>query len=665
MSCHPTHGSSLPPSTGAVNSLCEKCHQGSMKQIKKGGHAAGESIAGVISCASCHDVHATHKPHLDQGVIEACENCHKGYRDRFIGSVHEKNFQAGKMNCLSCHRTHQVTDAVEREDFGCGACHQEQEKDYRSSAHRLARLRGDKVAATCGDCHSGHHVLHSSDTLSTVNHSQIPYTCGKCHTNQAVVTTDYVRLPISLPSYTESIHGIGWKEGKHTAVCTDCHGTHNLQSASSPGSTIHKQNLSTTCGQCHTQVAADYVTSVHGRAVVHGITDSPSCTDCHDEHLIFKVTDVRSPVRPDHLVTATCAKCHQNPEMAARYGLPLEAVESFEDSYHGWAVKRGGKAAAICIDCHGMHNIRSRLDPTSSINPVNVVATCGRCHENSSAKFAASYTHILARGRMGAHDYVRIIYIFLIVAILGGMVLHNLIIYGHELRAHYRRVHGQETIVRMTPNEVVQHLVLTLSFMGLAITGFALRFQGAWWVNILTEMGLSEETRRIIHRVLAVVLVSASIYHAYFLAFTERGRMLLKAMLPKIRDAFEALANVAYHLGRGNARPKFGYYDYTQKAEYWALIWGTAIMTVTGFVLWFPTLATSWLPAWVVRVCEVVHFYEAILAVSAIVVWHFFYVIFLPGEYPMSWVWITGKMPKEQWDHHHYESDQVIKRSSD
>ncbi|MFH0883166.1 MAG: hypothetical protein V2A56_09300, partial [bacterium] len=70
-------------------------------------------------------------------------------------------------------------------------------------------------------------------------------------------------------------------------------------------------------------------------------------------------------------------------------------------------------------------------------------------------------------------------------------------------------------------------------------------------------------------------------------------------------------------------------------------------------ILWFPDVVTHMLPAWVVRVGEVVHFYEAILAVSAIIIWHFFFVILLPREYPMSWIWITGRQPKEDWDAHH------------
>ena len=651
--CHPTHSAAYPPSAGAVNKLCDACHRGAMQAVRLSGHMGEEAVGGgVISCASCHDVHATHKPSVDTKTLRACNTCHPQLEEQFKGSVHERLMESKQLNCLSCHRTHQVSDASESEDFGCGRCHQREEQEYRASAHRLARLRGDRVAATCADCHHGHHVLPAADPESPTNHFRIPTTCGECHSDQSVITADFVRLPISLPSYERSIHGEGWKKGKRTAVCSDCHGTHLLQSASSPTSTINKQNLAVTCGACHGAVSREYTESVHGRAVALGITDSPSCTDCHDEHLILAANDPMSSVFRGN-EPRTCGQCHQDPEMAARYGLPPDVIGSYQDSYHGWAIKRGGRDVAVCADCHNTHAIGSRFDPGSSIHPNNVVETCRRCHENSNPKFAASYTHVLARNKRMIHDYVRIIYIVLISLVLGGMVVHNAVLFGHDLRRHYRSTKSEPTVVRMTPNEVWQHLVLTVTFAGLAITGFALRFPESWWAGLLSDCGLSEGSRRIVHRVLGMMLVVASVYHVFYLLLTRRGRRMLRALVPGMRDAADAAANVRYHIGLGGDHPTFGTFDYTQKAEYWALIWGTIVMALTGFVLMFPDVVTGHMPAWVVRVSETIHFYEAILAVGAILIWHFYFTIFQPREYPMSWTWITGRMPESMWRSHH------------
>jgi cytochrome b subunit of formate dehydrogenase len=648
-SCHPTHSAGLPPSVGAVNRLCESCHAGSMKQIETGIHRDAKM---AMSCASCHDVHATHKPQIDKATVAACEQCHAGYRKEFIGTVHEPMFIEGKMSCLSCHRTHQVTDASETEKYSCGACHTQVEQDYRTSVHRLARLHGNKTAATCADCHDGHHVKHPTDPASLVSRERIPQTCGKCHSNQSVITADYVRLPISLPSYTESVHGTKTTNGL-PAVCTDCHGVHSLQGANEPTSEINRQNLPATCGKCHEKASQEYVGSVHGRAVALGIKDSPSCTDCHDEHLILHIEDPKAATNTSNMAHATCGKCHQDPAMAARYGLPIEVIESYDDSYHGWAIRRGGKAVAVCVDCHTTHDVRSELDPASSIHKSNVVMTCAKCHPNSNIEFASSYSHLLARGKMMVHDWVRVIYLWLIALVLGGMFVHNLIIFIHAMRAHRKKHDEEPAYQRMTMDEVIQHIVLAVSFIGLGITGFALRFPDTWWAHGLAGMGMSEEIRRLIHRGLAVVLVLSSFYHVWFLLFTKRGKKLLVAIFPKFSDIGEVIGNMLYYFGLRKEPPRFGMYDYTQKAEYWALIWGTIVMGVTGVVLWFPAIATGWLPAWVVRVCETIHYYEAILAVSAIVIWHFFFVIVLPKEYPMSWTWITGRMSKHEWKETH------------
>jgi cytochrome b subunit of formate dehydrogenase len=652
-SCHPTHSKAEPPSVGAVNRLCESCHQGSMEAVRKQGHFGAVETGGVMACASCHDVHGAHRPEIDQGTLQACQNCHPEAEQHFEGSVHEALFEAGMMNCLSCHKAHHVTGVLEKTGFGCGNCHEDAEGTYRDSVHRKGRLAGDEIAADCADCHGGHHVLHPEDEESPVNRAHIPRTCGGCHGGEPVITVDYVRLPVSLPNYLDSVHGRTWKGGGMSAVCTDCHGDHDLKSASAPDSSINAQNLTATCGQCHAEIADRYAHSVHGKALAHGISDAPTCTECHDEHLILPTESEACDVSFAQQSQNTCGRCHEDPEMAARYGMSSSVVEGYEDSYHGWAVGRDCGHVAVCSDCHNAHEIRSPLDPVSSVHPANVVGTCGRCHENSNPEFAQSYSHVTARGALMPHDYVRFVYIGLIVLVLGGMVAHNGLIFGRDLQAHYRWYHGQPTVKRMNVNEVIQHMVLAITFIGLAITGFALRFPETWWAVLLENMGMNEQIRRILHRVLGTGLILVSLYHMVYMIATQRGRWLTVTIFPRWRDVREAVQNVAYYLGLRKEPPHFHRYDYTQKAEYWALVWGTFIMAVTGIILWYPDVVTGFLPAWSVRVAETIHFYEAILAVGAIVIWHFFFTIFWPKEYPMSWSWITGRMTKHHWQHHH------------
>ena len=170
---------------------------------------------------------------------------------------------------------------------------------------------------------------------------------------------------------------------------------------------------------------------------------------------------------------------------------------------------------------------------------------------------------------------------------------------------------------------------------------------------MLHTLGLSETARQYIHRSAAVVMIGVGLYHVFYLIFTPRGRDVLKNLIPKFSDVIEARDNILYYLRLKKTKPQFDSYDYTEKAEYWALIWGTIIMGVTGFILWFPTVVGDWAPTWLIKVSELIHFYEAVLATLAILVWHWFFVIFHPHEYPMSLTWIDGKMTLHSYRHHH------------
>src|SRR5664279_4314483 len=84
-------------------------------------------------------------------------------------------------------------------------------------------------------------------------------------------------------------------------------------------------------------------------------------------------------------------------------------------------------------------------------------------------------------------------------------------------------------------------------------------------------------------------------------------------------------------------------FNYAEKVEYWAFMWGTVVMTVSGFLLWFNNFTLRHFPKWVSDAATAVHFYEALLATFSILIWHFYMVIFDPLVYPMDTAWIDGK----------------------
>jgi cytochrome b subunit of formate dehydrogenase len=87
--------------------------------------------------------------------------------------------------------------------------------------------------------------------------------------------------------------------------------------------------------------------------------------------------------------------------------------------------------------------------------------------------------------------------------------------------------------------------------------------------------------------------------------------------------------------------------------EYWAVVWGTMIMGVTGLAIWFKIGVTHWLPRWAIEVATTIHYYEAILACLAIVVWHFYHVIFDPDIYPLNRTCIDGRVSREWLEEEH------------
>jgi cytochrome b subunit of formate dehydrogenase len=153
--------------------------------------------------------------------------------------------------------------------------------------------------------------------------------------------------------------------------------------------------------------------------------------------------------------------------------------------------------------------------------------------------------------------------------------------------------------------------------------------------------------------VAAVFLIYITIHHTLFILFTRRGKEELHGLWPNLQDFKDLILNIKFHLGLSKEHPRYDQYDYTEKAEYWALVWGTLAMAMTGFVLWFPTFFTGFMPAWIVKIAETVHYYEAWLATLAIAVFHFFFVIFHPEQYPMSFAWLTGKITEESCRIHH------------
>jgi formate dehydrogenase gamma subunit len=195
-----------------------------------------------------------------------------------------------------------------------------------------------------------------------------------------------------------------------------------------------------------------------------------------------------------------------------------------------------------------------------------------------------------------------------------------------------------------------QHAVLALSFIILAVTGFALKFPDS---GLAAMFGSSEPLRRWIHRIAGIVLLLVGLYHLIHVLRTREGRRLIKDLFPVKKDLADLACAVRYLTGLSDVKPKIGRFGYTEKMEYWAVVWGTILMGVTGLMIWFKLDVTRFLPRWVVDVALTIHYYEAVLACLAIVVWHFYHVIFDPDIYPLNTACWDGRMSEEWQQHEH------------
>ena len=466
--------------------------------------------------------------------------------------------------------------------------------------------------------------------------------CASCHDKPSA-------------SYQASVHGMARKAGDTAAAqCGDCHGTHDIIKANAPLSPVNRDNLGNTCGQCHPDVVKEVRGSIHGQAMAAGVREAPSCTDCHSEHAIQKLKGAKPEVAAE-----VCSRCHGSAQLNAKFDLPADRVSTFQDSYHGMAAKMGSKSAANCASCHGFHNVLPASDPHSMVNKANLIATCSKCHPNASAKFIQGNIHQdkNAGADLGGRidHWVRGTYITMILCVIGAMVAHNLLILRRKLMASLHD--PNRTVVRMTRAARIQHATLASSFIALVISGFALKYPDS---ALSWLMGSSEIVRRTIHRGAACIMITGAFGHLLFAAFTREGRKFVLDMLPEVKDVTDVLVSLRHYLVPGTPKPMFKRFGYAEKAEYWAVVWGTFLMGATGLMIWFKLYATTWVPRWVIEVATTVHYYEAILATLAILVWHFYFVIFDPDVYPVNWAWLDGKVtPHHYKEEHPLDSDVV------
>lgn len=207
----------------------------------------------------------------------------------------------------------------------------------------------------------------------------------------------------------------------------------------------------------------------------------------------------------------------------------------------------------------------------------------------------------------------------------------------------------QEKYLRFPLSRRIEHWINGTAFITLALTGLPQKFfESPLSLGLINGLG-GIETVRIIHRVAAVVLALVAIWHFGFNIYVWYVQRKNPSMLPNTQDAFNAWKTLKYNLGLEKDRPQQGFYTFEEKMEYWALIWGTLVMVITGFFLWNPITAARLFPGEWIPAAKAAHGGEALLAVLAIIVWHLYHVFVRTFNKSMY----TGYMSREEMEHEH------------
>lgn len=311
-------------------------------------------------------------------------------------------------NCLDCHGEASLELTLESG---------EQRSLFVDAQQFKNSIHGDKLR--CTDCHTDiEGYPHPERTFKNLRDFTLAYyeSCKRCH----------------FDNYTKSLDSVHYvylaKEDRHTPLCVDCHGAHDVVRPAVP-----KTRISTTCARCHGEIYRRYAESVHGKALIEGHNgDVPVCTDCHRSH------DIQDPRTASfHLKTPEmCANCHTDEKLMKKYGLSTKVLQTYLQDFHGmtasfYSLEQGSPPApmAVCTDCHGVHDILPVNDPRSSVMKANLLAVCQKCHVGATANFPSAWLSHYEPSPTKAPlvYYVKLFYQIFIPIVVLGLVLQILL----------------------------------------------------------------------------------------------------------------------------------------------------------------------------------------------------------------------------------------------
>jgi predicted CXXCH cytochrome family protein len=450
----PNPAESLAQFVAEIANNCEQCHV--PLELHNPGHLEAADNANLPNCVNCHGGHTVVEvEEFAADPVAMCLGCHESFDEPAVAAVHA---QFGEnllpdQNCQTCHDD-QVNATLDTECKNCHTMVTEPVSEVaagvidphvdplalENSVHRAHEIQGQPFGPIqCTDCHSDlerYEFPHELPAEISPREMRIAAeeTCRTCHEHVFDIHQD-------------SIHAEALARGElEAATCIDCHGSHEIQDPDEP-----RERISHTCGQCHNAVFEVYAESVHGAALLgEQNPDVAVCTDCHGVHQIPDPTTAEFRVHSPQL----CAQCHADTEMMAKYDISTDVFETYVADFHGTTVTLFEKQApdqetnaAVCYDCHGIHNILPVTDENSHVLKENLLTTCRQCHPSASTNFPDSWMSHFEP----SWEHNRIVFLvdwfykLLIPTVVGGFLLYiGTDVFHRYVRRRDERKQGEE-----------------------------------------------------------------------------------------------------------------------------------------------------------------------------------------------------------------------------
>jgi len=208
---------------------------------------------------------------------------------------------------------------------------------------------------------------------------------------------------------------------------------------------------------------------------------------------------------------------------------------------------------------------------------------------------------------------------------------------------------GSRVFLRFNRAQRREHQILIITFTTLAVTGLLQRYSENTVLSFIISILGGIDTLRVFHHLAAIVFILQSLYHVGIIASVWFVKRELGSMWPRWKDLTDLLQMLKFNLGLTGTRPEFDRFSIEEKLEYWALLWGTPLMILTGVMMWFPIQVTRFLPGDAIPVSRAIHAWEAILATLAILTWHMYHTVIKQRNRSI----FTGFMTEAEMKHEH------------